>query len=112
MTLPVRCPRCGRMFYLTVRIPVDEAMTTLPDHPHKGRPCPGAEAPFDVRALLAGSLLRQLAREGFAVRHEAGRLLVSPRDRLTPELTAWIRYLKAEVIAELDGRGGPGPGPE
>jgi hypothetical protein len=27
--------------------------------------------------------------------------LVSPRDRLTAELAAWIRYLKAEVIAEL-----------
>jgi hypothetical protein len=60
------------------------------------------DQPSDVRALLAGSLLRQLAREGFAVRHEAGRLLVSPRDRLTPELTAWIKYLKAEVIAELE----------
>ena len=103
MTLALPCPRCGRIFHLFVRIPVDET-TTLPDHPHKGRPCPGAEAPFDVRALLAGSLLRQLAREGFAVRHEAGRLLVSPRDRLTPELTAWIKYLKAEVIAELDQR--------
>jgi hypothetical protein len=104
MTCTTRCPRCGRIFHLFVRIPVEDR-TTLPDHMHKGRPCPGAEAPFDVRALLAGSLLRQLAREGFAVRHEAGRLLVSPRDRLTPELTAWIRYLKAEVIAELDGRG-------
>jgi hypothetical protein len=57
--------------------------------------------------MLAGSLLRQLAREGFAVRHEAGRLLVSPRDRLTAELAAWIKYLKPEVIAELDRNENP-----
>jgi hypothetical protein len=54
-----------------------------------------------VRLLLGRELFDELEAAGFTLRTEGDKLIVSPADKLTEALTASIRELKADLLAEL-----------
>lgn len=52
------------------------------------------------------ALLTRLVQEGFAIRIDGTTLYVSPKERLTSELTALIRQHKQEILQLINETGG------
>jgi TubC N-terminal docking domain len=51
--------------------------------------------------MQADLVLNELGRRGFAVRVADGKLMVSPADKLTPEITAAIKACRDGLVALL-----------
>lgn len=47
------------------------------------------------------SALAELENQGFSLKVRAGKLVLSPRSRLTPELVNFARQHKPEILREL-----------